>query len=349
MPYGYGWKPYVSAAERRMKAERELAKLRKKGRATSPVALQGRKLATTFWGKAWNDNLEAYSDYENRLPRGRAYVRNGSILDLQVNGGVVQAKVMGSSMYHVTVKVLPLPAARWTSICTDCSGSIDSLVELLQGRLSQAVMERVCQQKAGLFPAPSEIEMSCTCPDWALMCKHVAAVLYGVGAHLDLEPALIFRLRAVDEAKLIASAATGHALGSTMSVPDKVLSGDDLAALFGLDMEAAAAPSPKTKTDVNAPVPLPAKKKAAAKPSALVRSPAKKATTKPLAAKKVASRKPTPKKPASKKPASKKAASKKTPSKKGSSKKAATKKTAKLPARQAPTATARRPKAAPKG
>ena len=328
MSYGYSWKPYVSAAERRKKAERELAKLRKKGHAPTPVAIQGRKLATTFWGKAWSDNLESYSDYANRLPRGRTYVRNGSVVDLQMNGGEVKAMVMGSAMYHVTVKVLPLPAAQWKSICTDCSGSIDSLVELLQGRLSKAVMERVCQQKTGLFPAPNEIEMSCTCPDWALMCKHVAAVLYGIGAHLDVQPALIFRLRSVDEGKLIASAATGRTLGSTQSLPDKVLAGDDLSALFGLEMEAVATPAPKTKASVKATALLPAKKKAAGKSAVPARLPAKKAITKLVAAELVA-----PKKVASKKMASKNAA---------------TKKAAKKPATKVPAATARRPKGSPK-
>ena len=177
----FGWKPYVSVAERRKKAERAMAKLCKKGHSHAPVTIQGRKLATTFWGKAWCDNLESYSDFANRLPRGRTYVRNGSVVDLQVNGGEIRAIVMGSELYRVTVNVSPIPKARWSAICTDCSGSIDSLVELLQGRLSKAVMERVCQQKTGLFPAPSEIKLSCSCPDWADMCKHVAAVLYGIG------------------------------------------------------------------------------------------------------------------------------------------------------------------------
>jgi uncharacterized Zn finger protein len=232
----FGWKPYVSAADRRKKAEREMAKLRTKGHIGAPVVIKGRKLATTFWGQAWGDNLESYSDYENRLPRGRTYVRNGSVVDLQVNGGEINAVVMGSSLYKVVVKVAPLPKARWNSICKDCAGSIDSLVELLQGRLSKAVMERVCQQEAGLFPAPSEITLSCSCPDWASMCKHVAAVLYGIGARLDEQPELVFKLRAVDHAELIVSAAKGGTLLSPAAASARVLDGDDLSALFGLDM-----------------------------------------------------------------------------------------------------------------
>jgi uncharacterized Zn finger protein len=232
----FGWKPYVSAADRRKKAEREMAKLRTKGHISAPVVIKGRKLATTFWGQAWGDNLESYSDYENRLPRGRTYVRNGSVVDLQVNGGEINAKVMGSALYKVVVKVAPLPKARWNSICTDCAGSIDSLVELLQGRLSKAVMERVCRQETGLFPAPSEITLSCSCPDWASMCKHLAAVLYGIGARLDEQPELVFKLRAVDHAELIASAAKGGTLTSPAAASARVLDGDDLSALFGLDM-----------------------------------------------------------------------------------------------------------------
>ena len=245
----FGWKPYVSVAERRRKAEREMAKLRKKDHSHAPVAIHGHKLGTTFWGKAWCDNLESYSDYANRLPRGRTYVRNGSVVDLQVNGGEIRAMVMGSELYKVTVKVSPIPKAHWSAICKDCSGSIDSLVELLQGRLSKAVMERVCQQKTGLFPAPTEISLSCSCPDWASMCKHVAAVLYGIGARLDEQPEIAFKLRAVDHAELIVSAAKGRTLSTKTPASVKVLDGDDLSALFGLEMEGTQ-PEPKIRASV---------------------------------------------------------------------------------------------------
>jgi len=275
MSFGYGWKPYVSVAERRRQAEREMAKLRMKGYDSAPVVLQGRKLATTFWGKAWGDNLESYSDYANRLPRGRTYVRNGSVVDLQVNGGDVKAMVMGSELYHVTVNVSPLSKATWKSICSDCSGSVDSLVELLQGRLSKAVMERVCRQKTGLFPAPNEIKLSCSCPDWASMCKHAAAVLYGIGARLDEQPALVFKLRAVDESELIASAAKGRSLAMSTPVAAKVLDDDDLSALFGIEMESAK-PAPKAKASVKDPKHPPGRQK----PSTSAPSPAKKSPAK---------------------------------------------------------------------
>jgi len=237
MYYGYGWRPYVSVAERRLRATREMAKLTKRGHPVSPVVIEGRTIARTFWGKAWCDNLERYSDYENRLPRGRAYVRNGSVIDLHIAPGEIQALVSGSDIYQVTVSVAPVSKVRWKSICTDCAGAIDSLVELLQGRFSQGVMTRVCQPRTGLFPSPDEIKLSCSCPDWADMCKHVAAVLYGIGARLDQQPELLFRLHQVDEKELIAKAGNDLPLSKNGPAAAKVLGGgEDLSALFGLEL-----------------------------------------------------------------------------------------------------------------
>src|SRR5262249_30702744 len=194
----FDWNPYVRVASRRQQAAHRLAKLRKKGNEVSPVQIEGRKIATTFWGKAWCENLERYSDFENRLPRGRTYVRNGSVIDLQVAAGTVTALVSGSDVYDVRVDVAVVPKARWRAICRDCTGAMDAVIELLQGRLSTSVMARICEAKTGLFPAPREISFRCSCPDWAWMCKHVAAVLYGIGARLDERPELLFLLRRVD-------------------------------------------------------------------------------------------------------------------------------------------------------
>lgn len=241
---GWGWKPYVSAAERRLKALREMEKRRKQGFNISPVKIEGRAIAKTFWGKAWCENLERYSDYANRLPRGRTYVRNGSVVDLQITPGTIEAHVSGSDLYRVELIVAPVAKAKWKSICADCGGAIDSLVELLQGRLSQAVMERICRQNQGLFPAPGEIKLSCSCPDWAGMCKHVAAVLYGIGARFDHQPELLFRLRGVDELELIATAGDAPPLSKKTPAAGKRLADEDLAAMFGLDM-ATEAPAPK--------------------------------------------------------------------------------------------------------
>jgi uncharacterized Zn finger protein len=232
----YQWRPYVSVAERRRKAASAMAKRAKKGQVVSPVVIDGRTIARTFWGKAWCENLESYSDYSNRLPRGRTYVRNGSVVHLAIEPGLVKATVSGSELYEVKVQVAGVPAARWKGICSDCAGGISSLVELLQGRFSAGVMERICQQRTGLFPAPSEIKLSCSCPDWASMCKHVAAVLYGVGARLDHSPELIFKLREVDEKDLIAKAEKSVPLAKRAPAAEKIVVNEDLSALFGVEM-----------------------------------------------------------------------------------------------------------------
>jgi uncharacterized Zn finger protein len=244
-----GWAPYVPVAARRRKAEREMEKLRKKGALLSPVKIEGRQIAGTFWGKAWCSNLESYRDYENRLPRGRTYVRNGSVVDLQIAPREITAIVSGSKIYKVKVSVGDVGPARWKALCADCSGGIDSLVELLQGRFSEGVMERICRQDTGLFPRPSEIRFTCSCSDYASMCKHIAAVLYGVGARLDERPELLFRLRAVDETELLSN--LGSALPYTQMKRDtaQTLIANDVAALFGLEMEESEALAPSRRAD----------------------------------------------------------------------------------------------------
>jgi uncharacterized Zn finger protein len=233
------WKATPTVAEKRRQAEKRLAKLSKTGGGLSPVVLEGRKIATSFWGKAWCENLERYSDYANRLPRGRSYVRHSCVIDLEIGKGEISAQVSGSSLYRIKIIIASLDAKTWNDICRDCSASIDSMVELLQGRLSKSVMDRVCRPADGLFPAPKSIRMSCSCPDGAYMCKHVAAALYGVGARLDSRPELLFLLRGVDQRELIAqiTAAPATPASSTPFKSDKVLGGADLSALFGLDLE----------------------------------------------------------------------------------------------------------------
>src|SRR5450631_1509239 len=236
----FEWPSYVPVAEKRRQAERKLAKLQKKGQSVAPVKIEGRTIAKTFWGKSWCTNLERYSDYATRVPRGRTYVRNGSVLDLQISKGEVVAMVAGSSLYKIKITIAPVKAARWKAICRDCAGAIDSLVELLQGRLAKGIMDRVCREGDGLFPSPEEIKLSCSCPDWADMCKHVAAALYGVGAGLDEKPQLLFVLRGVDENELLANAGQDLALTRTAPVAAKILDDSDVAALFGLEMAESA-------------------------------------------------------------------------------------------------------------
>ncbi|HEY1934284.1 MAG TPA: SWIM zinc finger family protein [Acetobacteraceae bacterium] len=270
------WPAYVPVAERRRKAEVEMAKLSKKGHPVSPVKIEGRAIATTFWGKAWCDNLESYRDYANRIERGRTYVRNGSVVDLQIAPREVKAMVSGSNLYNVTIKIDEVPKHDWTSICKDCAGGIDSLVELLQGRFSKGVMERICRQGTGLFPKPAEIHMSCSCPDYAYMCKHIAAVLYGIGARLDAKPELLFRLRAVDENDLVARIGDALPLAKRAPASGKVLQSDDVSALFGLDMAEGEAPAAAEVL----PKAARAGRKVAAQP--LAKAPAK-AAAKPVA------------------------------------------------------------------
>src|SRR6202022_771361 len=231
---------YVPVAEKRRQAERKLAKLKKQGRSVAPVRIEGRIITKSFWGKSWCVNLERYSDYENRLPRGRTYVGNGSVIDLQIARGEISAMVAGSELYQIKIAIAPVTRARWKSICRDCAGEINSVVELLQGRLAMGIMDRVCREGDGLFPSPEEIKLSCSCPDWADMCKHVAAALYGVGARLDEKPQLLFVLRGVDENELLAGA--GQDLALTRAAPSaaKILDDGDVAALFGLEMAESA-------------------------------------------------------------------------------------------------------------
>ena len=247
----YGWKPYVSVAQRRAQAEKIAAKAKKAGANFEPVAACNGTVAKTFWGKAWCNNLEQYSDYSNRLPRGRTYARNGSVIDLKIAEGKVQAQVMGSSLYKVSVTVAAVPRKQWQALSADCAGSIDSLVELLQGRLSKAVMERICAAKTGLFPAPKEIDFTCSCPDWASMCKHVAAVLYGVGARLDQQPELLFSLRRVHAKDLVAQAGAALPKMSKTPTAGKVLDNASLGDVFGIEMDkASVAPRKKTAAKV---------------------------------------------------------------------------------------------------
>jgi len=233
----YGWRPYVPVAVRQARAWSKMEKLRKKGFCIQPVEIEGRKIARSFWGQSWCDHLEKYSDFENRLPRGRAYVRNGSVCHLEIAEGAVKAMVSGSELYNVTIEIKKLPDKKWASVKKRCAGQIGSLLELLQGKLSKSVMAVVTDRDQGLFPNPGEISRHCSCPDWAVMCKHVAAVLYGVGARLDEKPELLFLLRGVDHEELI-TAEAGIAAVSGASQPDGAMriAESELSHLFGIEM-----------------------------------------------------------------------------------------------------------------
>jgi len=160
---GYGWRPYVSVAQKLAQAKRFVAK-KLKGKA-NPITPEGKKITKTFWGDAWCENLETYSDFENRMPRGRTYIRNGSVVHLEISKGVIKSYVAGSDTYEIVVKIKPLKPERWKAIKKKCSGEIGSVVELLQGKLSKHVLGIVTNKKEGLFPSPQEIDLDCSCPD----------------------------------------------------------------------------------------------------------------------------------------------------------------------------------------
>lgn len=244
MSYGE-WRRYVPAATRRERAARSMRKLRGKGLDTEPIEIQGRKIAGTFWGEAWCTHLERFSDFANRLPRGRTYVRNGSVCHLAIRPGVVEAIVAGSELYHVTIGIAPLPSTRWDDLRRECAGRIGSMLELLQGRFSKHVMEIVTDPVNGLFPAPADIELNCDCPDWAVMCKHVAAVLYGVGTRLDKKPDLLFVLRQVDHESLISGHLEFGLSAATGKGKRRRLAGQNLSDVFGIDIDDAAPPATK--------------------------------------------------------------------------------------------------------
>ncbi len=285
------WPEYVPVAERRRRAAQKVAKMQKAGQHVSPVEIEGRKITTTFWGDAWCRNLEAYSDYSNRLPRGRTYVRNGSVVDLQIEAGRIRALVSGTDLYTVDIKIKSLPKQKWTEIKGRCAGQIGSLVELLQGSLSKSVMEIVTRKGAGLFPTPREITLSCSCPDWAIMCKHVAATLYGVGARLDHKPELLFTLRGVDPTEMVETA-IDQPTGVGKSRKGRVLDTDELSSVFGVDIDmdgvspgatsTSASPAKKMRCAAKAREPgasKPLNKKTAAKPATKKMAAAKKKST----------------------------------------------------------------------
>lgn len=262
------YKPYVPVAERRRQANKKIAALSKKGQTMVPVCASTPrgKIATSFWGQAWCDHLESYSDFANRLPRGRSYLRNGSVIHLEIESGKIHAFVMGSELYKQTVRIDPLPKAKWATVKKRCQGKIGSLVELLQGKLSSEIMAIVTDRKDGLFPSPREIHLDCSCPDWADLCKHLAAVLYGVGARLDTAPELLFTLRGVDHSELIQTDTTALVQGQGKG---RRLASAALGDVFGIELDdddtapaKPARPSSKSTKPVAGKTTTPVKKAA---------------------------------------------------------------------------------------
>ncbi|MCL1893852.1 MAG: SWIM zinc finger family protein [Holophagaceae bacterium] len=197
----WGYFDYVPVSTKRANAEKEIIKRRKKTPDIAPVVIEGKKIAKTWWGVAWIENIESYADFQYRLERGRTYVRNGFVIDLKIDRGVIKALVMGTKVYTVEVTISPLDAAKWVELSTRCGHRIDNLQALIEGKFPKGLDELF--KGSELFPSPKEIVFSCSCPDWAYLCKHVAAVLYAIGARFDADPTLFFKLRGVNFEELL--------------------------------------------------------------------------------------------------------------------------------------------------
>jgi uncharacterized Zn finger protein len=233
----WGYSEYVSVSQRKKQAEKKIAKLRKKYPNLSPVTIEGRKIAKNWWGVAWNKNLESYADFSNRIGRGSAYLKNGFVLDLQINKGEILGAVQGSSLYTVKIKIDPLPKKKWDKIIEKCGHKISGIESLIKGEFPQELADVFLVQKEGLFPSPKEIHMDCDCPDWADMCKHIAAVLYGVGARLDADPLLLFKLRDLEFEELLKKSTEEkmqNLLKNAKKNSKRVIKNADINGIFGI-------------------------------------------------------------------------------------------------------------------
>ncbi|OHD66735.1 MAG: hypothetical protein A2176_07800 [Spirochaetes bacterium RBG_13_51_14] len=237
----YGFPRYVSVSKKRAKAKKSAEKLKKKNPNMKPVVIEGGKIAKTWWGIGWIQNLERYADYDNRIGRGRSYVRHGAVLDLQIEAGKINALVQGSRAkpYSITISIKPVSREVWKNITAVCEGKLASLAELLKGEFPESLAELFTVKDRGLFPSPKQIAFDCSCPDWADMCKHVAAVLYGVGARLDEDPTLFFLLRKANMDDLISQAVAKKSESLLQKAPvasRRIMSDSDISAVFGIEM-----------------------------------------------------------------------------------------------------------------
>ncbi len=241
---GYG--PYVSKAEKIQKALKTREKMAKKGVVLDPVIVEERTISRTWWGQSWIQNLERYADYSNRLPRGRSYLRNGSILDLKIDSNKITALVTGSRSkpYKIGITIKSISKSAEAVLMKKGRESLDSMHSLLAGDFPPELKEEFFKQGSGLFPSPKEISIDCSCPDWATMCKHVAGALYGVAVRLDEKPELFFTLRGIDIKPFVVSVAKEESkklLQKSKILSSRVLSSDesddDMAELFGIALE----------------------------------------------------------------------------------------------------------------
>jgi uncharacterized Zn finger protein len=227
----------TSVKDLRQRAAFFAKKLGDEGVRLTPVKSAKKSISSSFWGQAWNRNLNHYSMFANQLAPGRTFLRNGAVIDLCVEKGTIRGLVAAQSLCEVAVKARPVDTARWARLVERCSGSVRSLTDLMSGKLPEETLAAITDESAGLFPEPEEITFSCSCPDWTDVCVHVAAVLYGFSLRLDEEPALLFTLRSTDPADLISSA-TDKFVSDVAAVSDPMVESDmhQLEDLFGIDL-----------------------------------------------------------------------------------------------------------------
>jgi uncharacterized Zn finger protein len=235
--YGEYW-DYVSSEEKKERTKKAIQKL-SKVRKLLPVISNSRAIAVTWWGKSWIRNLEGYADYSSRLQRGRTYVRTGAVIDLSIESGRITALVTGSKSdpYEVSITIAPLITRTKKQLVGKCRSALTSLTALLTGEFPADLEKSFLARGDGLFPSPREINFDCTCPDWADMCKHVAASLYGTSVRLDEKPELFFILPGMQVEDFVGSVIEEE----TRDVKEKarvrtsrILSAQDSRRLFGL-------------------------------------------------------------------------------------------------------------------
>lgn len=286
---GWGFRPYVRVSERRAKAEALVARMRGKGEVFQPVRVEGRGLARTAWGRAWCEHCESYGDYANRLPRGRSYLRNGSVIDLQVREGLITGRVYGSELYEQAVEVRPCAPAAWKRVKARCSGRIGSLIELLEGRVSSEVMAEMIAVDDGILPNLSQVALDCSCPDWSRLCKHLAAVLYGVGVRLDEQPELLFRLRGLDPSELVDASGLSAKVKAAGAASERRLDAD-LSSVFGIELDEGGAPARRAAKGPGRGAKKAASKKAASRKTASRKTAGRGAAARPARRAKVSRR-----------------------------------------------------------
>lgn len=157
-----------------------------------------RPFGLTWWGKAWVDALEHRARLDpNRLGRGRSYARRGSVLDLRVDPGVVSATVQGSRVtpYEVTVRIRAFSGDEWDAVLDVVSAQIGRVAALLDGELPPEVVDDAQAAGLELLPDAGEVKTACNCPDFAVPCKHSAAVCFLIADALDEDPFVLLLLR----------------------------------------------------------------------------------------------------------------------------------------------------------